>query len=138
MELVAGRLEDNAWPELDEILKREGVTLDDLGEACGAYCKYLTVAVTAPEMSMHAGMELSGFFDCYDWHLLCRDTVWWNPRSDHRWKRANGNCRGRNQTRGTVSSLRGNTPLATQTYSHKSPDNKGRSDFTKFVKLRLE
>lgn len=64
MELVAGRLEDNAWPELDEILKREGVTLDDLGEACGAYCKYLTIAVTAPEMSMHAGMELSRFFDC--------------------------------------------------------------------------
>jgi len=64
MELVAGRLEDHAWPELDEVLRREGITLDDLGEACGAYCRYLSLAVTAPELTMHAGLELSQFFDC--------------------------------------------------------------------------
>jgi hypothetical protein len=64
MKLVADRLEDHAWPELDEVLKREGVTLDDTGEACGAYCTYLSLALTAPDMTMHAGLESSKFFEC--------------------------------------------------------------------------
>jgi hypothetical protein len=64
MDLVAGRLEDQAWPELDSLLKREGVTMDDLGEACGAYCNYLASAANDPELSMHRSLEKHGFFAC--------------------------------------------------------------------------
>ena len=66
MNLVAGRLEDNDWPELGEVLKREGVTLDDLGEACGNYCVYITSAADEDkaELTMIESMKLSGFLDC--------------------------------------------------------------------------
>jgi hypothetical protein len=64
MELVAGRLEDKAWPELDALLARESITLDDLGEACGAYCRYLASAVDEPTLPMHQSLDKSGFFNC--------------------------------------------------------------------------
>jgi len=64
MELVAGRLEDHKWAELDEVLKREGITMDDLGAACGAYCEYLAYGKTEPQLGMLEGMTKSGFFDC--------------------------------------------------------------------------
>lgn len=62
--LVAERLEDAKWPELDEVLKREGVTVDDLGEACGAYCTYVGSAATEPQLSMFEGLTRSGFLRC--------------------------------------------------------------------------
>jgi len=64
MELVAGRLEDRVWPELDSVLDREQITLDDLGAACGAYCCYLASAAQEPELSLFEGLKKSGFLDC--------------------------------------------------------------------------
>ena len=64
MELVASRLEDQTWPELDSLLRREEVTLDDLGAACGAYCTYLASAKTDPLLAMHSSLEQCGFFKC--------------------------------------------------------------------------
>lgn len=66
MNIVAGRLEDQKWPELVEILKREQVSMDDVGEACGCYCTYLASAAN-PDMvgvSMSESLKLSGFFEC--------------------------------------------------------------------------
>jgi len=67
MELVAGRLEDQKWPELTEVLKREGVSMDDLGAACGCYCTYLASAAIeekADKNTMQTSMMDSGFFKC--------------------------------------------------------------------------
>ncbi len=64
MNLVAGRLEDHVWPELDAVLQREGITLDDLGEACGAYCTYLASAVHDPNLPMSESLRASGFLKC--------------------------------------------------------------------------
>jgi hypothetical protein len=64
MELVAGRLEDRDWVELNKILHRENVSMDDLGEACGAYCQYLANTVNSPNLSMFNSLEQSGFFKC--------------------------------------------------------------------------
>jgi hypothetical protein len=66
MNLVAGRLEDEKWPELAEVLKRESVSMDDLGEACGAYCRYVASAAdeSKRDLSMIESMRASGFLDC--------------------------------------------------------------------------
>jgi len=64
MELVASRLEDQTWTELDSLLRREEVNIDDLGAACGAYCQYLATAKTDPLLAMHPSLEQSGFFKC--------------------------------------------------------------------------
>ena len=66
MELVAGRLEDRKWPELAELLDREAVDMDEVGQACGCYCTYLASAAN-PDMvgvSMIESLRLSGFFKC--------------------------------------------------------------------------
>jgi len=66
MELVAGRLEDHKWPELSEMLAREGVSMDEIGEACGCYCTYIASAAN-PDMigvSMVESLRMSGFFEC--------------------------------------------------------------------------
>jgi hypothetical protein len=64
MHMVAARLEDNKWPELDQLLKRENVSIDDLGEACCAYCTYIASAATDPKMSMFESLNKAGFFKC--------------------------------------------------------------------------
>lgn len=64
LQLVAARLEDSKWPELAELLAREQVSMDDLGEACAAYCIYVASAVEDPNKSMFAGIADSGFFKC--------------------------------------------------------------------------
>ena len=62
MELVAGRREDASWTELSEVLEREGITIDDLGEACGAYCTYLANTVKTPNQTMYDSLDQCGFF----------------------------------------------------------------------------
>jgi len=64
LELVAARLEDQAWPELVDVLKREEVTMDDLGEACAAYCQYVASAIEHPNRPMQVSLEVAGFFKC--------------------------------------------------------------------------
>lgn len=64
MNLVAARLEDEVWPELTALLKREAVTMDDLGEACGSYCRYLASAVEEPNLPMQQSLDKAGFLNC--------------------------------------------------------------------------
>jgi hypothetical protein len=67
-ELVAGRLEDHSWHELSEVLIREGVSMDQLGEAMGCFCTYLASAADPDksDWSMCKSIQESGFFDCDD------------------------------------------------------------------------
>ena len=64
LELVAARLEDGTWKELDGILKENDVTMDDLGEACAAFCRYVASATTEKKASMFEGLEQAGWFEC--------------------------------------------------------------------------
>lgn len=62
--LVASRLEDCAWPELNGVLRRERITMDDLGEACGAFCEYLASAAKEPQLSLEDGLRKYRFLKC--------------------------------------------------------------------------
>jgi len=64
LELVAARLEDGTWDELDAHLADNQVTMDDLGEACASFCRYVGSAATDKEATMHEGMEAAGWFEC--------------------------------------------------------------------------
>ena len=64
LELTAARLEDGTWPELDELLKQNDVTLDDLGEACVAFCTYVASAATDKQASMLESLTNAGWFEC--------------------------------------------------------------------------
>ncbi len=64
MEIVAARLEDGAWPELDAHLKENDISMDDLGEACAAFCSFVANSVNTPEASMQEAMEAAGWFKC--------------------------------------------------------------------------
>ncbi len=64
MEMVAGRLEDGAWPELDAHLKDNDISMDDLGEACAAFCSFVGDSVATPDASMEEAMQAAGWFDC--------------------------------------------------------------------------
>lgn len=61
IQIVAARLEDNAWPELGEILAREKVTMDELGDACAALCKFVATSVDNPKEGMKEGMDRCGW-----------------------------------------------------------------------------
>lgn len=64
METVAARLENTAqWFELSAILKQNGTTDEDLGEACAAYCRYLVASANDPKLPMVKAIEQSGFFN---------------------------------------------------------------------------
>ena len=63
-ELTAARLEDGTWPELDEFLNKNEVTLDDLGEACASFCTYVASAATDKQATMLEGLTNSGWFEC--------------------------------------------------------------------------
>jgi len=61
-ELVAGRLEDELWPELSEIVKREGVDQNDLGLACEAFCKFIGTSIEDPGADMQTALDRCGWF----------------------------------------------------------------------------
>ena len=62
VKLVAGRLEDDLWPELAELLKDRGVSQSELGEACVAYCRFIATEVKDPKEGVQEAMERSGWF----------------------------------------------------------------------------
>ena len=64
LEVVAARLEDGTWEELDVHLKENDVTMDDLGEACAAFCRYVASATTDKKSSMFEGLTNAGWFEC--------------------------------------------------------------------------
>lgn len=61
---VAARLEDAPFQPLHEWLDREGVSLDDLGEAMGAYSRYMNMAHQDPDKKMMDVLLDSGWEDC--------------------------------------------------------------------------
>lgn len=60
---VADRLEDEQEPTLHEWLKSQGITMDDLGEAAGAYCKYINLCHSDLDSNMTECLEKSGWFE---------------------------------------------------------------------------
>jgi|TARA_R110000824_G_scaffold82768_15_gene207522 hypothetical protein len=64
LEVVAARLEDGSWVELDAHLKENGVTMDELGEACAAFCRYVASAATDKKSDMFDGLTKAGWFEC--------------------------------------------------------------------------
>lgn len=61
---VAAALEDGTWPELAALLKHHKVSMLQVGEACEAYCIYLSMAVTSPKVSEFDALEQAGFWRC--------------------------------------------------------------------------
>lgn len=59
---VADRLEDEADPALHAWLKKQGVTMDDLGAAVGAYCAFMNESHLNPEKRMTQVLEDSGWW----------------------------------------------------------------------------
>jgi len=64
LEMVAARLEDGSWAELDAHLKKNDVTMEDLGEACAAFCRYVGSATVDKKSDMLEGLTKAGWFDC--------------------------------------------------------------------------
>ena len=64
LHLVASRLEDETWVELKEVLARENVSMDDLGDACGCFCNYVASGKNHPNRSMFESLKSEKFFDC--------------------------------------------------------------------------
>jgi hypothetical protein len=62
IERVAGRLEDKLWPDLTAILKREKVSMNDLGDACAALCKFIVPDSDEMKLSMQECLDRSGWF----------------------------------------------------------------------------
>lgn len=60
---VAHRLEDQRLAAVHLMLKEKQVTDEDLGEACGAYCRFLVIAHEKPEESFEDVLKRSGWYD---------------------------------------------------------------------------
>ncbi len=60
-EMVAGRLEDELWPDLAAILKREGINQYDLGAACESFCIFVGSSFERPEEDMTQALERCGW-----------------------------------------------------------------------------
>jgi len=58
---VADRLEDAPMEGLHKILKERGVTLDDLGEAAGAYCRFINFCHRELDWNMQQCLDESGW-----------------------------------------------------------------------------
>jgi len=58
---VAGRLEDGRWDALSEYLEEDGVTEEQLGEACMAFCQFVAGNGRNPEQTMSEALDGSGF-----------------------------------------------------------------------------
>lgn len=61
---VAARLEDAPFAPLHKILRERGITLADLGEAMGCYCKYMNASHQDPDKKMWDVLEESGWNAC--------------------------------------------------------------------------
>jgi len=59
---VSDRLDRGMWPELQAILKKEGVTEENLGNTVSAFCRFVASAVENPKETMNECLERSGYF----------------------------------------------------------------------------
>ncbi len=61
--VAADRLEDRRFEAMHSWLDAEDITLDDLGEACGAFCRFMTTAHENPDESMDDVLKRAGWYD---------------------------------------------------------------------------
>lgn len=71
MQLVAQRFDEDAWPAITSLCKREGVLIGDIDKALACYCEYVVMATTHPDRDMLMALEVSGFFDCHATAQVC-------------------------------------------------------------------
>lgn len=62
MREAAARLEDERWAALAALLKKEGVTQEELGAACQAACLFVASAVDSPKEKMGECLARCGFW----------------------------------------------------------------------------
>jgi hypothetical protein len=60
---VAARLEDERWDALAAYLREHEITMDQLGEACAAFCKFVGGACDDPKENMEQVLRRCGWFD---------------------------------------------------------------------------
>lgn len=60
---VAGRLEDNRWPVVGQILTQHKVTEEQLGQACAAFCTFVASSVDVPKERMNEALARCGWFN---------------------------------------------------------------------------
>ena len=60
---VAGRLEDERWEPLVKYLKEQGITQDELGQACQAFCEFVGTATEDRTESMADVLKRVGWFN---------------------------------------------------------------------------
>ena len=60
---VAARLEDGRWPVAKEICGKNGVTQDQLGLACEAFCKFVASSTEIPKERMNDALVRSGWYN---------------------------------------------------------------------------
>jgi hypothetical protein len=60
---VAKKVQNGDLAELHTFISAAGVTEDDLGAACAAFCKFVGSAADPEHRSMQTSLELSGWFD---------------------------------------------------------------------------
>ncbi len=58
---VARRLRDNRWPALEELCAAHGVSAEELGAACQAFCSFVAGVLERPGETMEEGIRRSGF-----------------------------------------------------------------------------
>lgn len=63
MREVAARLEDERWKALADLLKEQGVTMEQLGEACKAYLLFVVSSVDDPKERMSSALSRCGWHD---------------------------------------------------------------------------
>jgi len=71
---VADRLTDKPHPVLHQWLEEKGVTIDDLGEAAGAYCRFINLAHGKTESGEQDDEQAA-----LDWSMVkCLEKSGWN------------------------------------------------------------
>ena len=63
---VAGRLEDERWPVLTKYLKDNEITMDQLGEACKAFCEFVAGTADDPNEDMGEALTRVGWYKVPD------------------------------------------------------------------------
>ena len=59
---VAARLEDGKWPAVAAMLARDGVSEEQLGQACAAFCTFVASSAEIPKERMGDALTRSGWF----------------------------------------------------------------------------
>lgn len=65
MQIVAQRFDEDAWPAITSLCKRENVPISEIDKALSCYCEYVAMAGSHPERDMFQALNLSGFFACH-------------------------------------------------------------------------